>query len=48
LLVPNGGLDLIDEIRAVAQPELSWDDAKWEREVSAYRETWKKAYGTPA
>jgi glycerol-3-phosphate dehydrogenase len=44
LLLPNGGLDLEPQIRAVAQPELRWDDAKWDREVAAYRATWKKAY----
>ena len=44
LLLPNGGLDLISEIRAVAQPELGWDDAKWNAEVESYRKTWRKAY----
>lgn len=44
LLLPNGGLDLEPQLRAVVQPELGWDDARWEREVKAYRETWKKAY----
>lgn len=44
LLLPNGGLDLEAQIRAVAQPELGWDDATWEREVATYRATWKKAY----
>jgi glycerol-3-phosphate dehydrogenase len=44
LLLPNGGLDLEAKIRAVAQPELGWDDAKWAREVERYRTTWKKAY----
>ncbi|HVJ93731.1 MAG TPA: glycerol-3-phosphate dehydrogenase C-terminal domain-containing protein, partial [Labilithrix sp.] len=44
LLLPNGGLDLISEIRAVAQPELGWDDAKWNVELERYTETWKKAY----
>jgi glycerol-3-phosphate dehydrogenase len=44
LLLPNGGMDYIATIRAIAQPELGWDDAKWEREEKAYRETWEKAY----
>ena len=44
LLLPNGGLDLIEHIRAVAQPELGWDDAKWAAEVASYETTWKKAY----
>jgi glycerol-3-phosphate dehydrogenase len=45
LLLPNGGLDLIAEIRAIAQPELGWDDARWEREVTRYRSIWTRAYG---
>ncbi len=44
LLLPNAGLDLVSEIRAVAQPELGWDDAKWDTELARYKETWNKAY----
>jgi glycerol-3-phosphate dehydrogenase len=44
LLLPNAGLDHVAEIRRIAQPELGWDDARWEREEAAYRDTWKRAY----
>lgn len=44
LLLPNGGLHLADQIRAVAQPELGWDDATWDAELARYAETWKRAY----
>ncbi|MBX3207965.1 MAG: glycerol-3-phosphate dehydrogenase/oxidase [Labilithrix sp.] len=44
LLLPNGGLDLVTDIRALVQPELGWDDTKWDAELASYRETWKKAY----
>ena len=44
LLLPNGGLDLVTDIRALVQPELGWDDARWDAELASYRETWKKAY----
>jgi glycerol-3-phosphate dehydrogenase len=44
LFLPRGGLDLLPSIRAIAQPELGWDDAKWRAEVARYEETWKKAY----
>ncbi len=47
LLLPNGGLDHVAEIRRIAQPELGWDDARWEREEASYRTTWRKAYGLP-
>lgn len=47
LLLPNAGLDHVDEIRRIAQPELGWDDAKWDRELAAYKTTWKNAYAAP-
>jgi len=47
LLLPNGGLDDVARIRAIAQPELGWDDARWDAEEAEYRSTWKKAYSVP-
>ena len=47
ILLPNAGLDHIAEIKRIAQPELGWDDAKWDREVASYKTTWKKAYAPP-
>jgi glycerol-3-phosphate dehydrogenase len=44
LLVPNGGLDQIERIRSLVQPELGWDDARWQAEVNSYRELWCKSY----
>jgi glycerol-3-phosphate dehydrogenase len=45
LLAENGGMGEIARIRQVAQPELGWDDATWEREEAAYRRTWLQSYG---
>jgi glycerol-3-phosphate dehydrogenase len=45
LLLPDGGLSLIEEIRQVAQPELGWSDARWASELEEYRRTWQDAYG---
>ncbi len=45
LLLPNGGLDHVARIRQLAQPELGWDDARWEREEADYRAVWKRLYG---
>jgi len=45
LLLPNGGIDLLPRIRLIVQPELGWDDARWEEEVIDYTELWKRAYG---
>jgi glycerol-3-phosphate dehydrogenase len=48
LLLPEGGADYLDRIRVICQPELSWNDARWEAEVAAYRELWQRCYSLPA
>jgi glycerol-3-phosphate dehydrogenase len=44
LLLPNGGIDLIDRIRGTVQNELGWDDVRWEQETAAYAQLWQKSY----
>jgi glycerol-3-phosphate dehydrogenase len=44
LLVPNGGLDQMSRIRSIVQPELDWDDARWQAEEKSYAELWNRAY----
>ncbi len=44
ILLPRGGLDLIGQIRSVAQAELGWDDARWQAEVQRYSEIWRRYY----
>jgi glycerol-3-phosphate dehydrogenase len=44
LLAPNGGLDLMDRIRLTVQPELGWDDKRWEAEEKSYAELWHASY----
>jgi glycerol-3-phosphate dehydrogenase len=48
LLSPEGGLPFIDRIRRVVQPELGWDDRKWEAEVTAYENLWRRSYAPPS
>jgi glycerol-3-phosphate dehydrogenase len=43
LLLPEGGRRHLARIRAIAQPELGWDDAGWAREVEAYLALWDQA-----
>ncbi len=43
-LLPNGGLDDIQTIQALAQPALGWDDATWQKEVEQYRALWQRSY----
>jgi glycerol-3-phosphate dehydrogenase len=47
LLLPRGGMDYMPRIRAVAQDELGWDDARWEREEKMYAELWRRCYAMP-
>ncbi|MCC6147072.1 MAG: glycerol-3-phosphate dehydrogenase/oxidase [Anaerolineaceae bacterium] len=44
LTLPNGALGSMERIRAIAQPELGWDDTRWEKEVQTYREIWQDSY----
>ena len=44
LTLPNGAIDDIERIRAIAQPELGWTDHRWAEEVAAYQRTWRQAY----
>jgi glycerol-3-phosphate dehydrogenase len=44
LLLPHGGLACLDRIRAVVQPELGWDDARWSAEAAAYHRRWQASY----
>ena len=44
LLAPNGGIDLLSQIRAIVQPELGWDDTRWEKEANEYIALWECAY----
>jgi glycerol-3-phosphate dehydrogenase len=48
LLLPNGGQEEMSAIREVCQPELGWDDARWEAEQSRYIELWNEHYRRPA
>jgi glycerol-3-phosphate dehydrogenase len=48
LLLPAGGIQIIDRIRLVAQPELGWDDRRWQVEEECYRTLWQSSYGLSA
>lgn len=54
LLLPRGGMDcgnrnaIAAHIRAIAQGELGWDDARWEREEKEYVRLWNACYAMPS
>jgi len=47
LLLPSGGVTLLERIRPIVQPGLGWDDARWEVEATAYAGLWRRAYSLP-
>ncbi len=44
LLLPQGGQAHMDCIRAIAQPELGWDDRRWDVEIKRYLRLWEQSY----
>ncbi|HYF66001.1 MAG TPA: glycerol-3-phosphate dehydrogenase/oxidase [Herpetosiphonaceae bacterium] len=48
LLLPRGAAECIDQIRAICQAELGWDDARWDEEAGRYRAIIAGHYSVPA
>jgi glycerol-3-phosphate dehydrogenase len=44
LQIPNGGINLLEKIRQIAQPEMGWSDLKWELEVKRYKLCYEASY----
>jgi glycerol-3-phosphate dehydrogenase len=44
LTLPDGGLAQLEAMRTIVQPELGWDDSRWEQEAKAYIDLWRSAY----
>lgn len=47
LLAAQGGLPWLARIRAIVQPELGWDDRRWEQEAASYASLWRRCYSLP-
>ncbi|MFN2276677.1 MAG: glycerol-3-phosphate dehydrogenase/oxidase [Candidatus Promineifilaceae bacterium] len=47
LINENGGALHMDRIRSICQPELGWDDARWEEEEAAYKLLHARCYSLP-
>jgi glycerol-3-phosphate dehydrogenase len=47
LLLSHGGAELMPAIRAICQPELGWDDPRWESEAAGYLDLWYRSYSLP-
>ncbi len=48
LLLRHGAMPIMDRIRAIVQPELGWDDARWHAEIAAYADVWAQGYSAPS
>ncbi len=44
LLLPGGGRDLMDRVRAQVQQAMGWDDRQWQDQQRAYLDLWDRAY----
>ena len=44
LLLPQGGREVMPRVRAIAQPELGWDDQRWQAEEARYWDIWQRCY----
>jgi len=44
LLLPRGGMDIMDQIQERVSPFLEWDKARWEQEILDYDSLWKRSY----
>ncbi len=42
--LPNGGSEIFSRIKSICQPELGWDDVKWQQEEARYQQIYAKAY----
>jgi glycerol-3-phosphate dehydrogenase len=47
LLLPRGGEQVLDDVRAVCRDELGWDAARWERERADYTALVRDCYAVP-
>ncbi len=47
LLLPQGGVHLLDKIETLCRPFLLWDKERWEKEKKDYAELWQACYSPP-
>ena len=46
-VLPGGGADYIEKIRALCSEYLTWDDARWHLETKRYLRLWQNHYSLP-
>jgi glycerol-3-phosphate dehydrogenase len=48
LLLPQGAIPWLAQIRHIVQPELGWDDHRWDVEARSYANQWRQNYSLPS
>jgi glycerol-3-phosphate dehydrogenase len=46
-LLPQGALPIMHQIREICQPQLGWDDSRWQAEVLDYQRLYAQSYSLP-
>ena len=44
LLLPDGGIGLLENIRLIVREALGWNDTRWQQEAAAYARLWQTVY----
>ncbi len=44
LFLPNGGMEIMDEIRTEVAPFINWDNEQWVKEIHEYQKLWEQSY----
>jgi glycerol-3-phosphate dehydrogenase len=47
LLLPEGGEDHLERVRAICAEALGWDERRWKEETKRYLDLWRRHYGPP-
>ncbi|MCP4671202.1 MAG: glycerol-3-phosphate dehydrogenase/oxidase [Desulfobacula sp.] len=48
LLLPRGGINILDRVEFLCKPYLSWDSKRWYKEKKDYIRLWKNYYSPPS
>ncbi|HGG57557.1 MAG TPA: glycerol-3-phosphate dehydrogenase/oxidase [Nannocystis exedens] len=47
LLLARGGEAILPRVREICADELGWDSSRWESEICAYTDLWRRCYSLP-
>ncbi len=48
LLLAQGGLAVLEQVRELCQPRLAWDDQRWAEEQQRYLDIYQQFYSVPS